>query len=79
LDINRGEPSHGDLDGVQRPQRRYEGSVSTRSILSSDPLHVGESRESSVNRMAFEPPLAIEYEVIEDDKKVRVLAVSQIS
>ncbi|HXD89268.1 MAG TPA: hypothetical protein VN641_22440 [Urbifossiella sp.] len=26
-------------------------------------------------RMAYEPPLGIEFEIIEDDKKVRVLRV----
>ena len=43
--------------------------------LRDDPLHTGESRQSSVRRLAFEPPLGIEFEVIEDDKKVRVLGV----
>jgi hypothetical protein len=28
-----------------------------------------------VQRVAFDPPLGIEFEVIEDDKKVRVLSV----
>jgi hypothetical protein len=41
--------------------------------LQSDPFHVGESRESSVRRVAFESPLGIEFEIVEDDKKVRVL------
>jgi len=36
---------------------------------------MGESRESSVRRVAFDALLGIEFEVIEDDKKVRVLAV----
>ena len=43
--------------------------------LRVDPLHTGESRQSSVRRVAFEPPLGIEFEVIEVDKKVRVLGV----
>jgi len=43
--------------------------------LRIDPLHTGESRSSSVHRITFEPPLGAEYEVIEDDKKVRVLGV----
>jgi plasmid stabilization system protein ParE len=47
--------------------------------LQSDPLHTGESRQSSVLRFTFEPPLGIEFEVIEDDKKVRVLTVWQTS
>lgn len=29
----------------------------------------------SVIRMAYEPPLGIDFEIIEDDKKVRVLRV----
>lgn len=43
--------------------------------LRRDPLHMGESRQSSLHRIAFESPLGIEFEVIEDDKKVRVLGV----
>lgn len=43
--------------------------------LGMDPLRIGESRQSSVRRIAFEPPLGIEFEVIEDDKKVRILGV----
>ena len=43
--------------------------------LRVNPLHFGESRQSSVRRIAIEPPLGIEFEVIEDDKKVRVLGV----
>jgi hypothetical protein len=46
--------------------------------LRSDPLHQGESRKSSVVRLVIERPLVVEYEVIEDDKKVRILAVSLI-
>jgi hypothetical protein len=41
--------------------------------LRVDPLNTGESRLSSVQRVAYEPPLGIEFEVVEDDKKVRVL------
>jgi hypothetical protein len=43
--------------------------------LGRNPLDFGESRVSSVHRIAFEPPLAIEFEVIEDDRRVRVLHV----
>lgn len=39
------------------------------------PLRVGESRTSSVNRTVFDHPLGVEYEVIEDDKRVRVLRI----
>lgn len=43
--------------------------------LSHHPLRYGTGRQSSVIRMAYEPPLGIDFEVIEDDKKVRVLRV----
>lgn len=43
--------------------------------LRTDPLHLGESRRSSVVRFAYDYPLGIEYEVIEDAKNVRVLSV----
>ena len=39
------------------------------------PLQLGESRASSVHRLAFYSPLGIEFEVIEDDKRVVVQAV----
>jgi hypothetical protein len=39
------------------------------------PLGFGEARGSSVLRIAFRPPLGIEFEIIEDDKRVRVLRV----
>jgi hypothetical protein len=39
------------------------------------PLTYGESRRSSVHRVAFHAPLGIEYEVVEDDKKVIVQGV----
>jgi hypothetical protein len=44
-------------------------------LLEADPLHTGESRQSSVQRVAFTTPLAIEFEIIVDDQKVRVLGV----
>jgi hypothetical protein len=43
--------------------------------LARRPLGVGESRSSSVERVLFEPPIGIEYLVIEDDKKVIVQGV----
>lgn len=39
------------------------------------PLRVGQPLDSSVHRIAYHPPLGIEYEVIEDDKRVIVQAV----
>jgi hypothetical protein len=47
--------------------------------LANDPLRFGESRMSSINRVAWEAPLGIEFDVIEDDKKVLVLTVWLIS
>ena len=43
--------------------------------LAVDPFARGFARDSSVNRTAIEYPLGIEYEIIEDDKLVRVLRV----
>ncbi len=43
--------------------------------LERSPLRLGESRASSVHRVAFYSPLGIEFEVIEDDKRVVVQAV----
>lgn len=39
------------------------------------PLELGESRASSVQWVAFRLPLGIEFEVIEDDKRVVVQGV----
>ena len=41
--------------------------------LATDPLDTGQPRQSSERRVAFESPLGIEFEVIGDEKKVRVL------
>ena len=43
--------------------------------LATNPLSLGESRSSSVHRVAFHGPIGIEFEVIEDDKRVIVRAV----
>jgi hypothetical protein len=43
--------------------------------LGRRPLELGESRGTSVVRIAYHSPLGIEYEVVEDDKKVRVFRV----
>jgi hypothetical protein len=43
--------------------------------LTRDPLRFGEARTSSVVRVAFQPPLGVEFEVIADDRRVRVLRV----
>lgn len=43
--------------------------------LMRDPKNLGESRNASVNRTTLAMPLGIEFEVIEDDKKVRVVRV----
>ncbi|CAN5197739.1 hypothetical protein BH10PLA2_BH10PLA2_23800 [soil metagenome] len=43
--------------------------------LARSPLGFGESRTSSVHRLAYFALLGIEFEVIEDDKRVIVQAV----
>ena len=43
--------------------------------LTFAPLSFGESRESSLRRVAHLAPLTVEYEVIEDDKRVVVRSV----
>jgi hypothetical protein len=44
-------------------------------VLAFDPLKFGESRDSSLVRVAYSPPLGIEFSVIEDDKRVVVQGV----
>jgi hypothetical protein len=44
--------------------------------LVRSPLSVGESRRSSVERVAFLPPLAITFLVVVDDQTVYVTAVT---
>lgn len=46
-------------------------------LIGTDPWHQGESR-SGTTRMLFEHPLAVVYEIIEDDKRVRVLVVRSV-
>ncbi|HJZ54624.1 MAG TPA: hypothetical protein VKE74_06675 [Gemmataceae bacterium] len=43
--------------------------------IGRQPLDFGESRQASVVRVGYRPPLGIEFAVIEDDKKVRVIRV----
>jgi len=43
--------------------------------LTFAPLNFGESRESSLRRVAYLAPLKVEFEVIEDDKRVVVQKV----
>ena len=45
------------------------------AALTRVPLRIGESRTSSVHRIAYFAAIAIEYEVIEDDKRVIVRGV----
>jgi hypothetical protein len=42
------------------------------ALLADDPLHLGQPRDSFIRRIAFRPPLGIEFEVVEDDKPVIV-------
>ena len=43
--------------------------------LGQDPYACGFRRNSSVNRTLVDYPLGVEYEIIEDDKKVHVVRV----
>lgn len=43
--------------------------------LARDPYGRGFARNSSVNRTATDFPLGIDYEIIEDDKLVRIVRV----
>ena len=43
--------------------------------LSRTPLGLGEPRTSSVHRVAYRAPLGVEFQVIEDDKRVIVQGV----
>jgi hypothetical protein len=47
--------------------------------LAHDPLGLGFPRSSSVHRVAFRTPLGVEFEVIEDDKRVIVQGVFVVS
>jgi len=44
------------------------------TVLREDPYRQGESREGAT-RILFAPPLAIDFEVLEEDRIVRVLTV----
>lgn len=44
-------------------------------LLARNPFSVGESRTSTVQRIAYKAPLGVEFEIIEDDKRVIVHAV----
>lgn len=59
----------GDQDAVTRAADVLD------RVLGHAPLRVGESRTSSVHRIAYFPPLGVEYEVIVDDLRVIVQAV----
>ncbi len=48
------------------------------AALSVRPLRLGESRASSVQRIVYQAPLGIEFEVVEDDKRVIVQGVFSI-
>ena len=47
--------------------------------LAYEPLRLGESRTSSVHRIVSNPPIVVEFEVIEDDKRVIVQGVFAVS
>ena len=43
-------------------------------LLADRPLRLGNARTSSVHRVAYLAPLGVEFQVIEDDKRVIVQA-----
>ena len=47
--------------------------------LATDPLHTGESRASSVNRVDHIPPLGFTFDIVVDDATVYVTAIWLIS
>ena len=47
-------------------------------LLGRDPRNQGESRETDTDRTMFDSPLGVDFEIVEDDKKVRVLRVWSI-
>jgi hypothetical protein len=71
--------------GRKRPHRGLAGGPDQVAVtqaahrleqaLMQHPLTIGIPRNASVNRTAIDLPLGIDYEVIEDDKLVRVLRV----
>lgn len=62
------------------PDRNAVTAASHRldQALADDPYSIGFARDASINRTAIDLPLGIEFEIIEDDKKVRVLRVWSI-
>lgn len=54
-------------------------SAAIESRLKRDPLRVGRAVRSSVHRGYSVPPLGVLFEVIEDDKRVIVLAVFRVA
>jgi len=44
-------------------------------MLARNPLHYGKPLDSSIHRLAHEDPLYVDFEVIEDDKRVIVYGV----
>jgi hypothetical protein len=52
-----------------------EASAWLDAQLTVNPLHFGEPWASSVHRIAVDDPIGIEFEVIEDDKRVIVHGV----
>jgi hypothetical protein len=65
-----------------KSSNRNAVTVSAHAIerdLRRTPLTVGESRESSISRVAVSSPLSITFDVIVDDKTVFVRAVHLVA
>jgi hypothetical protein len=63
------------MDALDR-QAVSQAANSIEKQLGSDPLLAGESREENM-RVIIEPPLAIHYDVVPDDKLVTVWYVRE--
>ena len=56
-----------------------QAAASLEKQITDDPLHTGESRQSTLQRIVMEPPIGIVFEVIPDDYRVIVLSVFPFS
>lgn len=60
-------------------QLAITGAAHRLELALADQPFIGNRRNSSVNRTATDSPLGIDFEIIEDDKKVRIIRVWSIS
>jgi hypothetical protein len=68
-DLSRAFEATANRRALSRALRELE------RLLAADPLSAGESRESSVSRVDYVPPLGFTFDVVVDDALVFVTAV----